>query len=568
MLFDYSLDSYKAPALNSLTRCDELLRTISDVHAGVIRPKTLDPIVEELVHSMSCDSAAKAVTQPQANDFCRLAWWDTSKTTRLEVQAQLLRSFLWKRTYEREVVRQLRAEIIPGNRKALITRLAADLVVEWITLGFSREYIFLNTRTMFFGFGLPPIVDPVSAFDDFVRVFEPNKRKFDVCIRGHKAVSGLGALLPEEIGTITDSAPRPRGNRAKERFFLEGKHDGVYITFGGIEAFDARSARNRAFAILNNVSAIAAFHVHRTPFSVDREALVWQDNVATVLRAPALAIHKHDECSVSELPDRFGKIIEALTPARVGNAAWGRLRAALGLHSSALASDDASVQLTTLWSALEAIVPSPLDEARIQTVLETIVPALTLGYAKKIFSDLHQSLLRCMRVEYSHASTDAGFADTSYLSAAALIAINDNEQLRDRLYTASDINPLLRYRIYSVKRMFDSAAATLTTLRSHRQRISWHLRRIYRTRNMIVHAGRTSQFREDLVEHVHSYLHQVINVLEDVYSEDAYPMTLDAAFLWLRMRNERHLAYLEDLDDAPSVVGNIESVLFGTDLPN
>src|SRR5205814_1778173 len=149
-------------------------------------------------------------------------------------------------------------------------------------------------------------------------------------------------------------------------------------------------------------------------------------------------------------------------------------------------------------------------------------------YARKLFSDLNQSLMRCVRAQYEMTVQQGGFAAPDTDACAAIVAIPSNEPLRDILYAACANNPLLRFRIYSLKRMFEAADTILATLQAHERRVLWHLRRIYRTRNMIVHAGRTTQFRETLVENVHAYLHQIVNALEDQYSTSPYPSTLDA----------------------------------------
>jgi hypothetical protein len=233
-----------------------------------------------------------------------------------------------------------------------------------------------------------------------------------------------------------------------------------------------------------------------------------------------------------------------------------------------LASEDVPVQLTTLWAAVEAIIPSPLDDARIQTITDTLGPVLSLGYAEKLFADLDQSLLRCMADEYARVVTDAGFDKPGARACAFITAIGPNEPFRDRLYAACDRNPLLRYRIFRLKRMFETAGATSATIAAHTQRILWHLRRLYRTRNMIVHAGRTVPFRETLVENLHAYLHQTINALLGLYLNTSFPSTLDAAFLALRLQHERHVWHLKTLGDTPCDVLNADAVLFGEALPN
>lgn len=47
MLFDYTIDSYKAPALNTKSRCFEILTAIEDIKEEHLLSGTLKPMLEE-----------------------------------------------------------------------------------------------------------------------------------------------------------------------------------------------------------------------------------------------------------------------------------------------------------------------------------------------------------------------------------------------------------------------------------------------------------------------------------------------------------------------------------------
>src|SRR6185437_7807023 len=418
----------------------------------------------------------------------------------------------------------------------------------------------------FFGFG-PPITS-VKSLDQFIAVFDSRDQSFDVCLRTHASLLSLAPAIPAEIATITAEAPSSRSDDSREKAFLGEAHTGAYAVFPEIKAHDAVSARDQALRIMNNLSAAASYHVHRTPFLVEPPALVWRGNHSTVLRGPRLPLHKHDECSLGELPAKFSSTIVALAPRRGGQEAWERIRAALALHASAVASQDIPVQLTTLWSALEAIVPSALDEARIDTLCDVLGAVLSRGYATKLFSDLDATLLRCIPKSYRSSLEKIGSSDGGAEACASIVTVVGATDVRDALFATTGRNPLLRFRIFSLQKAFRHGAASLATIQAHEQRVRWHLRRIYRTRNLIVHAGRSVRFREALVENAHSYLHHVINSLERLYSASPYPTDLDSAFLSLQMEHARHKWWLKEHEGDPCTVQNLKQLVFGDNLPN
>ena len=61
MLFDYTLDTYKVPALNTHFRCIEGLVFIDMVERGLIHPKALDQTIDEFLWSFKNDPIIKSL---------------------------------------------------------------------------------------------------------------------------------------------------------------------------------------------------------------------------------------------------------------------------------------------------------------------------------------------------------------------------------------------------------------------------------------------------------------------------------------------------------------------------
>jgi hypothetical protein len=561
-LHDYTLDTYKAPALNSHTRCIELMRTIEDVRDGLIMPKTLKPIIEELCDSLDKDTAARALIGPTVTSLREPSWWILDDPKRLYTQAQTLRGFLWKGAYERELRRQIQITILAGTDKQLIQSLALSLVVEWMRFRFSRDYIYYRTRLYFFGMRKVSS-DVANELHQFFEYFEPLERTFTVCVRATESLAALGSVIPEEVAQITKDAPAARSNRAREARFLGNPHSGVFVIVPDVKALDARSARDEALRRLENILTLAYYHIHRTPLSWESDVLVWDGDYPVVLQAAKMPVHKEDECSHLELPGRVNKTIGALGPHGLPKESWMRVRAALGLHASAIVSRDVSVQLTTLWSAVETLIPATMDDARITQITDVLVPILAAHYPKKLFTDLDSSLDRCAGPAYHEALAKTTVGAARWMRCAEIVAIEENEPLRDMVYPSLATNPLLRNRLFNQMKVFCRANTALASIQRHRQRIEWHVRRIYRSRNLMVHAGNALPYREALVENLHSYFHQLVNTLEGTLTTETPPMSIDAAFLSERLHFEQHLKMLRDAKDAKTTSTNLSQVLLG-----
>jgi hypothetical protein len=65
---------------------------------------------------------------------------------------------------------------------------------------------------------------------------------------------------------------------------------------------------------------------------------------------------------------------------------------------------------------------------------------------------------------------------------------------------------LLRYRIYSTWKNFHDPRVLAKNLAESKERIGWHLKRIYRARNLLVHRGIEVPHLESLCDNLHYYV--------------------------------------------------------------
>lgn len=239
------------------------------------------------------------------------------------------------------------------------------------------------------------------------------------------------------------------------------------------------------------------------------------------------------------------------------------MSAALALHSSAVRSEDVAVQLSTLWAALEALFAASSDETKITAVSEALVPSLCRGYVEKLLSNLDESLIACCHTAYEKALARLASDGTKIERLAAIIAVDSNEPFRDILYAALDRNPLLRHRVFTLKKALSSAEQVRELIERHEQRVIWHLRRIYRSRNPLLHSGKSVPYRDALVENLHSYFHALLNGLESQLTKVPGTRGIDVALLQVRMDHEEHLRTLKAANSVGTSAANLAAFLFG-----
>lgn len=120
---------------------------------------------------------------------------------------------------------------------------------------------------------------------------------------------------------------------------------------------------------------------------------------------------------------------------------------------------------------------------------------------------------------------------------------------RDNLYALMDDNENLKYRIFTYSEHFKTVKRINRLLNNHTQKVRWHIRRIYRARNLIVHNGGAPSSINVLVENLHCYLDLFLNQLIDFVVDDFQVKSIDQSIKEVTLINEqRKKVYEEDLN--------------------
>lgn len=153
---------------------------------------------------------------------------------------------------------------------------------------------------------------------------------------------------------------------------------------------------------------------------------------------------------------------------------------------------------------------------------------------------------------------------TDFEKCAALISIkDDNEKLRDELYTLIGRNPLLINRIFNLMKKLHSANNILETIDAHKKRIRWQLQRIYRARNLITHKGERIFYVEQLVENLHFYYHTITDLIQETRNQNKSIDSLETVFNLIRIEHETHIRILKESKEERCNDTNFKLLLFG-----
>ena len=194
---------------------------------------------------------------------------------------------------------------------------------------------------------------------------------------------------------------------------------------------------------------------------------------------------------------------------------------AVSIHSGAIDSNDISNQLLNLWTMIEILISMKRDdEDRINTICSILCAILNRNYIYSNIEQLLQDILKCSELKLEEIFNSEEF-DDSLDEVEKLTLVLTLEKYADKLSQINDSlseYPLLQYRItFFSEHVFNSSVSIYNFLNNHKNRIKWHVMRIYRNRNMIVHNGSYMPYRDSIVENLHFYIDTLLDFLIEYY---------------------------------------------------
>ena len=569
LLFDYTIDTYKIPALNTRLLAHELYTSLVEHEDNTLKYGALEPIVKELRDRLQKDPVVKEILKDYFEEFIKSLKVSKNSISELKTSVVFLINKI-KDKYLKIVEQILKKEIAcKPESKERITRLTRIYLVELLALGYSSEYIYFNSERFFFSGNFPKKIDTVDHIDTYFKIFSGSRKNYNVIFRGNKNYSLIKNYAPKmEIEVRTQKPFLKFYNKSEnvKKYLNDDDNYPLYLIVKNIESVDTIKAREQADYKLNLVDSLAKYHVHRTNFTHRDTALAYStdEKEFSMVRAPKSPTLKRPDRSSDKLSDLIDETVTAITSEKLDQESLMRLFRALKQHYTGLTSTTQESQLLGLWSALEVIFPPKFQgDDRVKQISDSIVPFICSKYAAKLSADLYNSLKNSDDAKVLDLIEKVPEGDNKIEKCLAMLSISTNEGIRDEIRSNFTWNPNLRSRIFYLSKKLSNGGEFLKTLKAHIERVSWQIRRIYRTRNIIIHTGKTVSYLDVLLENLHSYLDRVLDILIEKIIRCPHKTSIDQCALEVRLELEAHLRKLESYKKSECNLENYKLILFG-----
>lgn len=492
MLFHYSDDIVKAPVHNSATLIMEYLITDKDVS---VQKYHLDYIAEELKDSLERDSITKSclgtdninrIISEMKNDQGNLI--------------KYLYSSLPFEVYHKKTCLYLLEKINNPNQKEEIEYALRTWIASVVYGGYRSEYIYRHLNKLF----AEVVGNPYEVAENFINHFDFEKKEYAVYLNFYKSVKPYKDLLSQRLEVIfeDDGNFEKIGNTKYKNESFVGK-----IIVKELDPYEAISEAYQRLDIFFSFYRVIS---NRGTQLLGKNGLVICD--AEEMKLPVVtngykAIELEPRINLESTIDNM-----VIGCQKKDIHTYYHLQKMIRLHNMALIQPDLSDGFVNLWSILEVASSDASLDSKIKNVVHSILPILQNDYYYKIFSsildDLSNNLSKAdMRMLFEKVKEGK---DDRLHKIIAFIVLPQYEKLREEFFEKLRDFPNIRQKIYKIYITKDNKNKMIKISDTYAQRIEWHLYRLYRVRNAIVHAGDTDRNIRVLGEHLHIYCDSVI----------------------------------------------------------
>ncbi len=350
-------------------------------------------------------------------------------------------------------------------------------------IGYSKQHLYTAFNGMF-------------KMSDFRKAYNKLKEEYSTPkLKNYTVVLKLSSIpqyiINADIPELYSSYDFDCGNNTMVKGYLNLKEHEKLFVVPDCKAMDTQSATKRAIGCLNTYLDSLQLVVNNLKLDLPKKALVILGSYAHLSSTD----YKFDGVYSNDisLATSFKEYLEKIWNNQfIEQGVKDRIDSALRHLRVGNSSEELEQRFINYWIALEFLFSSPESAEttfnRIKKFLPTI---LTSCYVKRNLYALNQCLIK-----------------SDLLTSGDLYW--EKEDVDQYINTINSI--MLRYKLKLMKsRIFTTSDKREDYINSHEKNLKWHIARIYRVRNELIHEAALTQEIEGITSNLRYYLVFVLN---------------------------------------------------------
>jgi hypothetical protein len=386
----------------------------------------------------------------------------------------------------------------------------------------------------------------ITRFDRLCDHFRGVRQQF-VCRFAIKQLHDLQLREYEPLGLTLDNVSMPRAPTEAQKVFYTQIAGNSLCASIRVEAVDPGAAKQAAEERLAIVLASRNLLDGKPQEDTGPFALVTQDGTTDDWALEVAASGDLDALRVGQRSVQLENVLRVA--GRLEREDRDQLTSSLQHHRLALNARTTDARLVNLWIAPESITRNGKNDSIIGTISGLVAPNVAGGNVRKIITAVAVYIRRFWASGPNTAAFLSLFphSDPRHLAPKDLLAVvleGPTGPRLSQLLTLVSAHSLLRWRIQKLAEYFGAPEKLCQMLERHRDHIDWQLRRIYRSRNDVMHRGRRSPAIARLTQHLHAYYLAIMhNLVGDLLDNDDWRVA--AALAHRQMLFEHYLGMIK-----------------------
>lgn len=574
LLSETSPDTYALPLHNSMTLLKEVEEIFDLLNKyGMLADyysKYIPPILEELLEQIENDYILKKIlgsrlfsirtglTEAQKNHAHLKGWINAFK------QACILSKY--RKAYMNEII-HLVSETKDKNKLLYSTSCYFTCLIH---MGYSREYLYTMTKKFF------------CNKDRKINSSEQIKEYFNLFSCRHEEFTFLILMDIDSIEYMDSISDNLTISRQIERVDVSKERKDLckdFIAEELIKEFDRKVREDnpkRKMAVVrfqdhsydpycsaekfcDYIRFIQTFTRYFKHFYFTKQVYkiiyLASDGYYKEIKLPG-KMQKRPYVQQEVIDSRIKNILQAKS---MGFESFMSLTQAIEMHAEAFDSRSTTTLLRTFWTALETLFSNQTPNSSRENVVNSLLPIIQKTYILKNLRAVHSQLCGAMSQQSMKVLGIADFEGfVKYFSAHT----EDSIEMK-KIYEYLSENPLLRTRLFSLRKALADGKSIAEFLDSHRVRVEWQIKRLYRMRNIATHLGVEVSGVGIAANHLHNYFDYAVNYMLCKSENGDYVISTSAVVFEAKNDNRIHSEMLKE--NKPLSLDNYIAYLFGPD---
>lgn len=528
MLFNYTIDLYRMPLLNTHGLMKEYCIVAKKVQKEEVREYQREQVYDEFIYSFRNDIVLKECWGQQNIDTVIKTFGSSSEQEKLNTISYLNASYdngiyyFWCKETVKKYVEQ------PRQKKKLEASIRCWLP-EIINMGYNADFIYSKLKNKFFS--NKAITD--NSINEFLDQFDFMMHEYSV----YFSVSNLALKFKD----ILEKRLRLRFDDDKNFTYFKKDKNKVIVYFDKIKAFCPNTAAEMAYRRLDLFFSFYKFVGNKRVFPIQNKSMVIEKNKPPIfVDAHKLSYNIIDDIDFKNIGTTSDRLITGLLIN--AKSEYTLLRKSIELHNTALTVPDLKSGFLNLWAAIEVLCRPKNKGNKFEYVSKIVLPILKKNYLPSIINNIVDCIKDNLSEEaYNEVINLVGEVGCSNKKIFYLLLLPKYQDERKRVYEILANYPVLRSRVAVIAEL-NTTKKIKEFIDKYAQRITWHLYRMYRTRNAIIHSGEVPQNIKYLGEHLHSYVDStltefIVKLSGDIPFDSTNNVITDIKFTIERLKN-------------------------------